>query len=83
VFLLCQEYDPCSLYLGAMIMGMGAATLYVKGCGYGSHMGIDAATLYSGVFTLVTKSRDQGNLCIVIGEEEPAGPMSLYNRLQT
>jgi hypothetical protein len=41
VFLLCWEYDPCSLYLGAMITGMG---IFIE-CGYGSHMGIDAATL--------------------------------------
>jgi hypothetical protein len=31
----------------------------------------------------VTKSHDHGNLCIVIGGEEPASPMSLYIRLQT
>jgi hypothetical protein len=31
----------CSLYLGAMIMGMD---IFI-GCGYGSHMGIDVATL--------------------------------------
>jgi hypothetical protein len=30
------------------------------------------------VFTLVTKSCDQGNLYIVIGGEELAGPISLY-----
>jgi hypothetical protein len=41
VFLLCWEHDPCSLYLGAMIMGMD---IFI-GCGYGSHTGIDAATL--------------------------------------
>jgi hypothetical protein len=42
VFLLCREHDPCSLYLGAMITGMG---IFI-GCGYGSHMGIDVATLH-------------------------------------
>jgi hypothetical protein len=41
VFLLCWEYDPCSLYLGAMITGMG---IFIE-CGYGFHTGIDAATL--------------------------------------
>ena len=42
----------------------------------------DPQRLLRGSFTLVTKSHDQGNLCIVIGGEEQAGPMSLYTRLQ-
>jgi hypothetical protein len=41
VFLLCREHDPCSLYLGAMITGMG---IFI-GCGYVSHTGIDVVTL--------------------------------------
>jgi hypothetical protein len=42
VFLLCREHDPCSLYLGAMITGMG---IFI-GCGYGFHTGIGVSTLY-------------------------------------
>jgi hypothetical protein len=42
---------------------------------------IDGTNL--GVFAPVTKSRDQGNSCIVIGGEELAGPMPLYTRPQT
>jgi hypothetical protein len=38
---------------------------------------------FSKVFTLLTKSCDQGNLYIVIGGEGPAGPMLLYTRPQT
>ena len=41
MFLLCWEHDPCSLYLGAMIMRMG---IFI-GCEYGSHTGLDATTL--------------------------------------
>jgi hypothetical protein len=41
VFLLCREHDPCSLYLGAMITGMG---IFI-GCGYGSETGIGVSTL--------------------------------------
>jgi hypothetical protein len=42
VFLLCRERDPCSLYLGAMIVGMG---IFIE-CGYGSNVGIVATTLH-------------------------------------
>jgi hypothetical protein len=41
MFLLCQEHDPCSLYLDAMIIEMG---IFI-GCGYGSHTRIALATL--------------------------------------
>ena len=41
MFLLCREHDPCSMYLGAIIRGTGIFTV----CGFGSHTGIDAATL--------------------------------------
>jgi hypothetical protein len=42
VFLLCREHDPCSLYLGAMITGMG---IFIE-CRYGSNTGIAAATFF-------------------------------------
>jgi hypothetical protein len=41
VFLLCREHDPCSLYLGAMITGVG---IFIE-CEYGSHAGIATTTL--------------------------------------
>jgi hypothetical protein len=44
VFLLWWEHDPCSLYLGAMITGMG---IFI-GYGYGSHTGIDVIILRTG-----------------------------------
>jgi hypothetical protein len=41
VFLLCHKYDPCYLYLGAIITRMGGFI----GCGYEFEMGIAACTL--------------------------------------
>jgi hypothetical protein len=36
------------------------------------------STLYQGLFTVVTKGRDQSFSCIVIGGKVGAGPSSLY-----
>jgi hypothetical protein len=41
VFLLCQEHDPCYLYLGSINTRMGVFI----GCGYGSEPEIAASTL--------------------------------------
>jgi hypothetical protein len=45
VFLICWEHDPCSLYLDVMITRMG---IFIR-CGYGSHTGIDVATLLNAI----------------------------------
>jgi hypothetical protein len=41
VFLRCQEHDPCSLYLDAIIIRMGG---FIR-CGYGSEMEIATSIL--------------------------------------
>jgi hypothetical protein len=63
VFLLCREHDPCSLYLGAMIIGMG---IFI-GCGYGSHTGIGVSTLLllSSEAAYCSGSRSQASILTV------------------
>ena len=51
MFLLCQERDPCSLYLGAMITRMRIFIEYR----YGSNAGIAIVTLYRSLYIVWIK----------------------------